>query len=125
MAVVIGFVLMETAIIATTIVTTRTLAPEVWLWANVGYSMAFAAAGGYFTAMMARHRGTMHGGLLAVLIVALQLAAGTEAGRNQPSWYPAVLTFGSAATAVFGGYLCSRLRRHHSSGHYRGRPPRP
>ena len=112
---------METAIIGTTIVATRTLAPEVWLWVNVGYSMAFATAGGFLTATMARHRGTMHGGMLAVLIVALALAAGTEAGRNQPPWYPAVLTFSSAAGAVVGGYICSRFRRHFSAGHYRGR----
>ncbi len=117
----IGFLLMETAIIAATIVTTRTLAPEVWLWANVGYSMAFAVVGGYLTATIARYRGTLHGGLLAVLIVALALAAGTEAGRNEPGWYPAVLTFSSAAAAVAGGYVCSRFRRHHSVGHYRGK----
>jgi hypothetical protein len=117
----IGFVLMETAIIVATVVTTRTLAPDVWLWANVGYSMAFAAAGGYLTATIARHRGTLHGALLAVLIVGLALLVGPEAGRNQPRWYPAVLTFGSAAAAIFGGYVCSRFRRHHSAGQYRGK----
>jgi hypothetical protein len=110
---------METAIIAATIVATRTLSPAVYLWANVGYSMAFATAGGYFTAMMARHRGTLHGFLLALLIVALSILAGTDAGRNEPPWYPAILTFGNAAAAVVGGYLCSRLRRHQSAGHYR------
>jgi hypothetical protein len=116
---------METAIIAATSVATRTLSPDVWLWANVGYSIAFAASGGYLTATIARHRGTLHGGLLAVLIVGLAILVGPEAGRNEPAWYPAVLTFGSAWAAVFGGYICSRFRRHHSAGHYRGRPPRP
>jgi len=116
---------MEAAIIAATIVATRALSSQAWLWANVGYSMVFALGSGYFTATMARHRGTLHGALLAVLIVALALVAGAEPGRNQPRWYPAVLTFGSAAAAVFGGFLCSRLRRHSSAGHYRGRPPRP
>lgn len=111
---------MEAAIIAAAIVATRTLNPQEYLWANVAYSMAFAAAGGYLAAALTRHRGTLHGALLAVLIVGLALLAGAEAGRNQPRWYPAVLTFGSAAAAVFGGYLCSTLRRHSSSGHYRG-----
>jgi predicted membrane protein len=111
---------MEAGIIAATIVATRVLSAQAYLWANVAYSMAFAVAGGYLTAALTRHRGTLHGALLAVLIVGLALLAGAEAGRSQPRWYPAVLTFGSAAAAVFGGYLCSRLRRHHSSGHYRG-----
>jgi hypothetical protein len=115
---------MEAAIIAATIVATRALSPQEYLWANVGYSMAFAAIGGYLTAALARHRGTLHGALLAILIVGLALLAGAEAGRNQPRWYPAVVTFGSAAAAVFGGYLCSRFRRHHSSGHYHA-PKRP
>jgi hypothetical protein len=112
---------MEAAIIATTIVATRALAPDVWLWVNVGYSMVFAAIGGFLTATMARHRGTLHGGLLAVLIVGLALLAGPEAGRNEPARYPPVLTFGSAAAADFGGYACSRFRRQHSAGHYRGK----
>jgi len=115
---------MEAAIVAATIVATRTLSAQEYLWANVAYSMVFAALGGYITATLTRHRGTLHGALLAVLIVGLALLAGAEAGRNQPRWYPAVVTFGSAAAAVAGGYLCSRLRRHHSAGHYRG-PERP
>jgi hypothetical protein len=110
---------MEAAIIAATIVATRTLSTSAYLSANVAYSMVFAAAGGYLTATLARERGVLHGSLLAVMIVGLALLLGPEAGRNQPRWYPAVLTFGSAAAAVFGGYLCSRFRRHYSSGHYR------
>ena len=110
---------METAIIAATIVATRTLDATTYLSVNVAYNMAFAAAGGYLTAVMARQSGTLHGLLLAVLIVAIGLLSGTEAGSNQPPWYPAVLTFGRAAAAVFGGYVCSRFRRHHSTGHYR------
>jgi hypothetical protein len=119
----IGFVLMEAANIAVSIVVTRlSINTFTFLYVNVGYVVILAAAGGYIAAAIARHRGTLHGLLLAVLIVLIGLLSGTEAGRNQPRWYPAIMTFGSAAAAVFGGYLCSRFRRHHSSGHYRGRP---
>ena len=115
----IGFALMEAAIIVCTIVASRVLPPQTYLWANVGYSMLAAAIGGYLTAVMARQRGTLHGSLLAVLVVAIALLAGPEAARTQPRWYPAVLTFGNASAAVFGGFLCSRFRRLHSAGHYR------
>jgi putative membrane protein (TIGR04086 family) len=111
---------MEAAVIAATIVATRVLPPETYLWVNVGYSCLFAAAGGYLAATLAGQRGTLHGTFVAVLIVLLGLLSGVEAGRDQPSWYPAMLTFGAAASAVFGGYLCSRFRRLFSAGHHRG-----
>ncbi len=119
MAVAVGFVLMQAAILAATIVATRALAPSVYLWANVGYSTLFALAGGYLAATVARHRGVLHGSLLAILIVALGLLSVDNKG-NHPRWYPAVLTFASAGAAVLGGYICSRLRRRLSAGHYRG-----
>ena len=111
---------MEAAVIAATIVATRVLPPETYLWANVGYSWVFAVVGGFLAATLARHRGTLHGAFVAVLIVVVGLLSGAEAGRNQPNWYPAVLTFGAAASAVFGGYVCSRFRRLFSPGHHRG-----
>jgi membrane-bound metal-dependent hydrolase YbcI (DUF457 family) len=121
-AVVIAFLLMEAANIAVSIVVTRlAINTTTFLFINVGYVVILAAAGGYLAAALARHRGVLHGSLLAVLIVLVGLLSGTEGGRNQPRWYPAVMTFGSAAAAVFGGYLCSRFRRQHSSGHYRPR----
>ena len=111
---------MEAAVIAATIVATRVLPPDTYLWANVAYSCLFAAAGGFLAATLAHQRGTLHGTFVAVLIVVVGLLSGAEAGRNQPGWYPPVLTFSAAASAVFGGYLCSRFRRLFSAGHHRG-----
>jgi len=117
---VIGYVLMLVGTIVATAVTSRMGLPlPTYLTSYVASACVFAAIGGYIAAVVGRHRGTLHGSIVAVLIVALALLAGPEASRNQPTWYPAVLTFSSAVCAVFGGYLCSRLRRSHSAGHFR------
>ena len=123
MAVAAGFLTTEAAIIAATIVATRVLTPPTYLWAYIVSHCVVAFFGGYLAATLARERGTLHGALVAVLIVALGLLLGAEARRGEPRWYPAVFTFGGAACAVLGGLVCSRLRRHYSSGHY-SRPSR-
>ena len=113
--------LTQAAIIVATIIVTRLpLVPETMLWANAVDNYLCAFGGGLVVGAMARHRGTLHGGLLAVVIVLLGLALGAESSRAQPRWYAAAVTFGSALSAVTGGFICSRLRRTYSSGHYRG-----
>lgn len=115
--------MIETGVILATIVATRVLSHSAYLWANVGYHYVFATIGGYIAATLAERRGSLHGALVGVLIVLLGLALGAEARRGEPRWYPAVFTFGGAACAVLGGFVCSRIRRHYSSGHY-SRPSR-
>jgi hypothetical protein len=115
LSVVFGYLLMAVSAAVASLVASRLLAAPLYLQVNVGYSYVLAAISGYLTAAMSRHRGVLHGSALAVVIVLVGLLAGADPGRNQPRWYPAVVTFGSAGFAVLGAYACSVLRRRRRS----------
>ncbi len=82
--------------------------PPGYLVANLCYSLAFAAAGGWLAAVIARQ--TLAGIGLGVLILMMGLASFFAFQSSEPAWYAFLRPILGAAAACAGGVL--RVKRH-------------
>jgi hypothetical protein len=73
-----------------------------YLLANISYTFAFAALGGYVTAVLSRRRPIVHGAALGVVMLLFGLLSARGGTGNQPSWYLPLVILGGAGFAMAG-----------------------
>ncbi len=82
--------------------------PPGYLAANLCYSLAFAAAGGWVAAVVARQ--TLAGIGLGVLVLMMGLGSFFAFQSSEPAWYAFLRPILGAAAACAGGVM--RVKRH-------------
>jgi peptidoglycan/LPS O-acetylase OafA/YrhL len=78
--------------------------PRKYLNANLALSFVAALAGGWVTAMKAPVQPVVHVLVLAALVLAMSFVSAKSQGKNQPSWYPLVMTVLGVAGVLLGGF---------------------
>ena len=111
--VIVGYVLFAATAVALFASTGRDAhaAAPLWFMAfSTLYGMAFAAAGGYLTALIARRAEVTHGIVLAVLIAAGAVISVFTRAAGATVWSQLAALFLMAPCAVLGGELRRRQR---------------
>lgn len=77
-----------------------------YLLLNLGGSLVAAVLAGMVASGVGRTR--IAPGSLALLLLALGAAAGSQAAQGQPGWYPLAVTLLGAGGVVLGGFVAPR-----------------